>query len=98
MSRPEIVSGRPVPGEYAAYAQADLDMVEGEDAVTALLRQRHETLALFQQFGETGGDSRYATEKWTVKQILGHLADDERIFAYRTAVHRARRFASPSRV
>jgi len=78
-----LVSGRPVPGEFAAYAQADLDMVEGDDAVTALVRQRHETLALFQQFGEVGSDVSYAAGKWTVKQVLGHLADDERIFTYR---------------
>ena len=83
MKRPEFVSGRPAPGEFAAYAQADLDLVEGDDAVTALLRQRHQTVALFHQFGEVGGDVSYAPGKWTVKQVLGHLADDERIFAYR---------------
>ena len=75
MKKTEFVSGRPAPGEFAAYAQADLDLVEGDDAVTALLRQRHQTVALFHQFGEVGGGVSYAPGKWTVKQVLGHLAD-----------------------
>jgi len=76
-------SGRPSPGEYAAYAQVDIDLVQGDDAIAALLRLREETLSLFRSFGEENGDLTYAPGKWTVKQMLGHLADDERIFAYR---------------
>ena len=83
MKNPRLVSGRPGPDELAAYAQADLGMVEGDDAVTALLQQRRETVALFRPFRERRSDLSYAAGKWTVKQILGHLADDERIFAYR---------------
>lgn len=83
MNTPDTVSGRPGPGEFAAYAEADLARVEGEDACAALLRLRHETLALFEHFGERGADVTYAAGKWTVRQVLGHLADDERIFAYR---------------
>jgi hypothetical protein len=83
MEKADFRSGRPGPGEHASYAQADIDLVEGDDAVTALLRQRQETLALFARFGEQGGNVSYAPGKWTIKQVLGHLADDERIFAYR---------------
>lgn len=78
-----LISGRPESGEYADYARVDIDRVEGDDAVAALLRQRDETLALFRQLGEAGGSLSYGEGKWSVKQVLGHLADDERIFAYR---------------
>jgi uncharacterized damage-inducible protein DinB len=76
-------SGRPGPGEFATYAQDDIDMVEGDDAVIALRRQRLETVGLFELLGEVNADLAYAPGKWTVKQVLGHLSDDERIFAYR---------------
>jgi len=76
-------SGRPAPGEYAAYAAEDMAAVEGEDVCEALRRQQQRTVELFTRFGDLGGDIRYAEGKWSVKQVLGHLADDERIFAYR---------------
>ena len=75
-----MVSGRPQPGEYAAYAQADIDPVAGVDAVAALEAQAHDTIALFEQAGDV---PPYAEGKWTLKEILGHLIDDERIFVYR---------------
>ena len=81
--RSPCVSGRPVSGEYAPYAAADIAAVDGNDAISALEQIRAVTVALFEQFGEAGGDVTYAPEKWTVRQVLGHLADDERVFAYR---------------
>jgi len=57
--------------------------VEGEDVCDVLRRQQILTRELFERFGESGGGIAYAEGKWSVKQVLGHLADDERIFAYR---------------
>jgi uncharacterized damage-inducible protein DinB len=78
-----LESGRPQQGEYAVYAQVDIDRVAGTCAVTALRAQRDATAELFHLFGEQAADLAYAEGKWTVNQVLGHLADDERIFAYR---------------
>ena len=76
-------SGRPMKEEFAGYARADIDLVQGDDAVDVLTRQRRQTVELFEEFGEEGGSLTYGPGKWTIRQVLGHLADDERIYAYR---------------
>jgi uncharacterized damage-inducible protein DinB len=77
-------SGRPMPGEYGEHAEADIARVAGDDAVEALARQEHEVKELFAALDEsTIAGLRYAPGKWTLKQVLGHMIDDERIFTYR---------------
>jgi len=77
-------TGRPGLGEFADYAQADIDAVPGDDAVLALVSGAATVLALLAPLDEATVSGRsYAPGKWTLKEVLGHLADDERIFAYR---------------
>lgn len=80
---PSAPSGRPARGEYAEYAHADIELVDGDDACEVLERQAAVTRSLFEAFGDPGGGLSYGEGKWSVKEVLGHLADDERIFAYR---------------
>lgn len=77
-------SGRPLDGEFADYARPDIDQVVGDDAIEVLTAQSNQVLALLEPLGESLVSGRtYAPGKWTLKEVVGHLADDERIFAYR---------------
>ena len=74
---------RPEPGEYAPYYDRYISLVEGNDIIGTLESQRRQTMLLLCGREEADGDIRYAPGKWTVKEVLGHVCDCERIFAYR---------------
>ena len=78
-----MTRSRPAPGDYAPYAEQYVVLVSGDDIVGALSAQLKQTVALFSGRSERDGNFRYAPGKWTVKEVLGHVADTERIFAYR---------------
>jgi len=79
-----MISGRPADDEFAPYAKSDIDYVSGDDAVGALAAQGVEVTTLLQSLDEEAIRAlRYAPGKWTLKEVIGHLIDDERIFAYR---------------
>jgi len=74
---------RPAPGDYAPYAEQYVVLVAGDDIVEALATQLKQTVTLFSGRSERDGNFRYAPDKWSVKDVLGHVADAERVFAYR---------------
>jgi hypothetical protein len=76
-------SGRPGAEEHGVYYGKYISLVTGDDVVAALEMQRRETLVLLSSLSEADGDFRYAAEKWSVKEVLGHVNDTERIMSYR---------------
>ena len=75
--------GRPEPGEYAPYYDRYISLIPGTDILGTLDSQRRQMLLLLSGRDDADGDFRYAPDKWTAKQVLGHVCDTERIFAYR---------------
>jgi hypothetical protein len=76
-------AGRPQTGEYATYYGRYIDLATEDDIVAALDAQGHETAALLGGLSEEQASHRYEPGKWSVKQLVGHVTDAERIFAYR---------------
>lgn len=74
---------RPEPGEHAEYYGTYISKVPGNDLLQVLESERLQMLQLFAGRTERDGNFRYAPGKWTVKEILGHINDAERIFTYR---------------
>jgi len=79
---------RPDPAEYAPYFEKYVSLVPEGEIVATLGSQIESTLGLLGGLSEAQGELRYAPGKWSVKEVVGHLIDAERIF-----VHRALRFA-----
>jgi uncharacterized damage-inducible protein DinB len=78
-----LTVARPEPGEYAPYYEKYISLVKGEDILTTLDQQRRQTMLLLSGRDEEDGNFRYAADKWSAKEVLGHLCDSERVFAYR---------------
>ncbi|MEK6320363.1 MAG: DinB family protein [Acidobacteriota bacterium] len=74
---------RPEASEYPPYCEGYVSRVPHGDIVEILGQQLEETLALIGSIPEARSDWRYADGKWSVKELIGHVIDSERIFAYR---------------
>ncbi len=74
---------RPDPGDYAPYYETYVKLIEGDDILKILNEQGKRTQDILNSFSEHRGNFRYADGKWTVKELVGHLLDSERVFAYR---------------
>lgn len=88
------MKGRPKPGEAAPYYFSFIDRITDDDIVSVLERQSEETAALWSRISEEKSCHRYAPDKWTIRQVLNHLSDTERLFVFR-AFWFARGFDSP---
>ena len=75
--------GRPASDEIPAHFVGYIGKVPESDPVAVLTSQIDVTAALLRGVSETDALKRYAPGKWSVKEVVGHLADTERIMAYR---------------
>ena len=75
--------GRPQSGEYSPYFNRYLTHVPDGDVLEMLASQIEETATLLGGLSPETGDHRYAPDKWTIKEVLTHMIDVERVFAYR---------------
>jgi hypothetical protein len=86
---------KPLPNEYPAYSKVYLDLLQDDGQVLAHLEKNAQKIKTFiYQIPKEKLLYRYSPEKWTIKEILVHIIDDERIFAYR-ALRNARNDNTP---
>jgi len=74
---------RPVAAEYAPYYGRYIDKVPDGDLLRTLEDQGRETQAVLAGLSEAKALHRYAPGKWSVKEVIGHVTDTERVFSYR---------------
>jgi uncharacterized damage-inducible protein DinB len=85
-----------VPGrdEAAPYYFTYIDRIASDDIVSVLTNQLQQVPAFLSQISEEKSLHRYASEKWSIRQVLNHLNDTERTFAFR-ALWFGRGFSEP---
>jgi len=85
---------RPDPSEYAPYYTGYVDLVPDGDLVRTLEAQLDEMLGLLGTISEERSLHRYAPGKWSLREVLSHVTDTERVFVHR-ALWFARGFDTP---
>jgi len=80
---PSGYTGRPEPGEFSHYYVGYVGRVPEGDIVAILRGQLRATQSLLAPLTDAQADFAYAPGKWTIKEVIGHIADTERIMAGR---------------
>jgi uncharacterized protein (TIGR03083 family) len=83
LSIDELVIPRPAGDAYAPYFQRYIDAVADARIGAQLAAQREHLTRLLAPLDEVRAAHRYAPGKWSVREVVGHVSDTERIFAYR---------------
>jgi hypothetical protein len=86
--------GRPQAQEAAPYYFRYIDLAHGDDPSELIERQLEQSRAFFSDISEERSLYRYAPEKWSIRQVVNHVIDTERAFAFR-ALWFARGFTAP---
>jgi hypothetical protein len=86
--------GRPEPAEAARYYFIYIEQAKGDDPIAIMEHQLEESQSLLAGITEQASLHRYAPGKWSIRQMLNHVTDTERAFAFR-ALWFARGFDAP---
>jgi hypothetical protein len=78
-----LTPSRPAAGEYAAFYANYVALATEDDVIAALSNQLDDTLTLLRGQSEAVANTRHAPYTWSVKQVVGHVTDAERVFSYR---------------
>ena len=74
----------PENGDYPEYyGKKYIKLVPSGDILDLLEQQLHDLVALLTTIGEDKGAYRYGPDKWSIKEVIGHLIDTERVFIFR---------------
>ncbi|WP_166242485.1 DinB family protein [Paenibacillus turpanensis] len=74
---------RPEANEYASFYEGYIRSVPEGDLLVILKEQQDELVRVLKSVPQDKEDHRYAADKWTIKQVAGHIVDTERIMGYR---------------
>jgi len=74
---------RPDATEYYSYYERYVQLVPENDIVHAMAQQADQTKAYLRSLPASAGDKRYAADKWSIKEVIGHVIDIERVFGQR---------------
>ncbi len=79
----QAAATKPALTEHAPGYSKVIELVADGDIIQTLEQQIENTLSLLRTVSTDKANFRYAPDKWSVKEVLGHLIDSERIFSYR---------------
>lgn len=74
---------RPLPSDFSDHFAHYVNMVEGDDFLSSLKNQNRDLEVLLPSITEEKSTFKYGENKWTIKEVLLHLSDAERVFTYR---------------
>ncbi|HQR37213.1 MAG TPA: DinB family protein [Blastocatellia bacterium] len=79
----KATAAAPEPTEYASYYGGYVSLVPAGDIVETLASQLATVRELLASIDESKGAYRYAPGKWSIKELMGHIIDAERVFSFR---------------
>ena len=87
---------KPEPGEYSTFNATYINLVGDQDVLNLLVESKKNTHVMFSNIPVHKEEYAYAEGKWTIKEVVAHMIDTERIFAYRVlAISRGEKQALP---